>query len=87
MGGLRENQPALFTQLLTLIHCQLFVGNSKARVKVGELEQKVAIAEGQDSITLSVDLPSGPASLQTWIYEGDRKVRGAYYVQIEKRGE
>ena len=59
----------------------------EARVKVGELEQKVAIAEGQDSITLSVDLPSGPASLQTWIYEGDRKVRGAYYVQIEKRGE
>ncbi len=59
----------------------------EARVKVGDREQKVTVAEGQDSITLSIDLPSGPTSLQTWISEGDQKIRGAYFVQIDKSSE
>ena len=59
----------------------------EARVKVGEQEQKVAVEEGQESITLSVDLPLGPTLMQTWINEGDEKVRGAYYVDVEKRSE
>lgn len=28
VGGLRENESVLFTQRLTLIHCQRFLGNS-----------------------------------------------------------
>ena len=28
VGGFRENDSIRFTQLLTLIHCQLFLGNS-----------------------------------------------------------
>ena len=56
---------------------------AEARVKVGELEQKVTVDAGQEEIILSIELPAGPALLQTWITEGE-KVRGAYYVEIEK---
>ena len=57
--------------------------SGKARIKVGEQEQQVSIEEGQDAITMSVDLPAGPALLQTWISEG-KKVRGAYYVDVNQ---
>lgn len=57
--------------------------SGKARIKVGEQEQQVSIEEGQDAITMSIDLPAGPALLQTWISEG-KKVRGAYYVDVNQ---
>ena len=57
--------------------------SGKARIKVGEQEQQVSIEEGQDVITMSIDLPAGPALLQTWISEG-KKVRGAYYVDVNQ---
>ena len=56
----------------------------EARVKVGDLEEKVDVEKGQDAIALSIDLPSGPSRLQTWISEGAGKVRGAYYVEVKK---
>ena len=57
--------------------------SGKARIKVGEQEQQVSIEEDQDAITMSIDLPAGPALLQTWISEG-KKVRGAYYVDVNQ---
>jgi len=55
----------------------------KAKIKVGEREQEVVIEDGQQSISMSIDLPAGPALVQTWISEGE-KVRGAYYVNVSK---
>ena len=62
-------------------------GAGEARVKVGSLEQTVAVTEGQGVITFSVELPEGPALMQTWISEADQDARGAYYVEVEKGSE
>lgn len=57
--------------------------SGEAKIKVGDLEHQVEVEEGQDAITMSLDLPAGPALLQTWISEGE-KVRGAYYVDVNQ---
>ncbi len=63
------------------VTCKFQAG--EARVKVGTVEHSVTVKEGQDAIRMSIELPQGPALLQTWISEGE-KVRGAYYVHISK---
>ena len=55
----------------------------QAKLKFGDMEKEIDIEEGAESMTLSMDLPAGPALFQTWIYEGD-KIRGAYYVDIKR---
>lgn len=56
----------------------------EAKVKVGDLEQKANVDQGQDAITMSLELPAGPTKLQTWIPNGKKKARGAYYVDIKR---
>lgn len=56
----------------------------EAKLKVGDIEQAVDVEQGQSAITLSLDLPAGPTRLQTWVPNGDKKARGAYYVDVKR---
>ena len=58
----------------------------EAKLKVDSLEETIAVEDGQQEISMSVELPAGPALLQTWITEGE-KTRGAYYIDVNKAAE
>jgi arylsulfatase A-like enzyme len=53
-----------------------------ARVKLGEVEALTNIASGSTSVTLQVDLPAGPARLETELRDDGGEGRGAYFVEI-----
>jgi hypothetical protein len=53
----------------------------RARVKNGGAEATVAVPDGAEEVTLTLDLKPGPAMLQTWLVAGDRS-RGAYYTTV-----
>jgi len=56
---------------------------SRARVKIGEVEQTVEVPAGAEEVTLDLELESGPARLQTWLEQEDQS-RGAYYVRVRR---
>ncbi len=56
---------------------------SSAHVKVGEIESVVRIRNDATAVTLSLDLPVGPARLDTsLIDELSGEVRGAFFVEV-----
>lgn len=59
---------------------------TQARVKVGDLEATTAIPANATSVTLALDLPAGPARLDTWLTDtGAGKSRGAFFVEIKRK--
>ncbi|MDI1334552.1 MAG: arylsulfatase [Lacunisphaera sp.] len=55
-----------------------------ARVRVGEREAKTAIPAGATAVTLDLNLPAGPADLQTFLDDkASGQSRGAFYVGVE----
>jgi hypothetical protein len=59
---------------------------SRARIIVGDKEASAAVPAGATSVTLALDLPAGPAKLQTWLAnEAEGKSRGAFFVEIRRR--
>ncbi len=61
-------------------------GIGKARLRVGSVDRTIAIDPAERAAIFEVDLPSGPAELQTWLISADGTERGAYYVYAEKLG-
>jgi len=57
---------------------------ARARVRLGDVEQSVAIAPGDMGATFELDLPRGPAELRTWLVDEDGVERGAYFVYVER---
>jgi len=56
----------------------------KARMKIGDLEAESPIAEGDFKAVLRVDLPAGPAKLETWLESDSGESRGAYFVDVRR---
>ena len=56
---------------------------TKAVLKVGEQEHKKKLKGDETSVTFMLDLPRGPATLQSWLTDKAGVVRGAYFVHIE----
>jgi arylsulfatase B len=57
----------------------------EARVKIGEKEGSVKIAEGATSATIEFELePTEHVQLQTWLTQADGKSRGAYYTTVKR---
>ena len=54
----------------------------KARVRIGESERSADVAPGAVSIAFDLDLPEGPARLQSWITDAKGVTRGAYYASL-----
>jgi hypothetical protein len=57
-----------------------------ARVKLGTLETTAPVRASATSITLTLDLPEGPARLDTTLaHEASGETRGAFFVEITRR--
>lgn len=58
----------------------------QARLVVGGKEATVAVPAGATSVTLTLDLPAGPARMQTWLVDGaSGRSRGAFFVEVRRR--
>jgi hypothetical protein len=55
-----------------------------ARIKIADIDQSKTVKHTDTAATFTVDLPKGPAQLQTWLTTLDNKTRGAYFVEIER---
>ncbi|MGH8021220.1 MAG: arylsulfatase [Opitutaceae bacterium] len=56
----------------------------RARVKVGDVEAAAPIVEGAQEVKLTLDLPAGPARLETWLIDtANEETRGAFFVEFE----
>ena len=59
----------------------------RARVRIGDIEAEAGVSVEDSTVTLSVDLPAGPATLQTWLESDGGRSRGAYFVTVERLGD
>ena len=56
-----------------------------ARLRVGDVEGGAEVSASAPSVTVTLDLPAGPARLQTWLTTGGSKdERGAYFVEVRR---
>ncbi|NLH16763.1 MAG: hypothetical protein GX455_09295, partial [Phycisphaerae bacterium] len=51
--------------------------------RVSEQDKTVEIAEADKAAVFTLDLPEGPARLQTWLIDADGTERGAYFVYVQ----
>ncbi len=64
------------------------IGASKARLRIGETEHVIDLEPESAEAVFELDLPAGPAILQTWLTDAKTgKERGAYYVSASKQKE
>ena len=55
-----------------------------ARIQVGKVSAKQELEAGATHASFQLDLPAGPARLQSWLTLPDGKERGAYFVSIRR---
>jgi len=60
------------------------MGAAQARVRVGDVDATVPVKPEATSATLTLDLKSGPAKLQTWLTKKGRAMRGAFFVEVKR---
>lgn len=60
------------------------MGATTAVLHVGDQKLEKQLSELDRSITFEMQLPAGPAILQSWLSGDDGVVRGAYFVNVEK---
>ncbi len=56
----------------------------EARLKVGQVDRMRAVPHGATDVKYTVELNSGPQSIQTWFTETGGKSRGAFYVEVRR---
>jgi len=58
---------------------------AQARLVVGGREARAVVPAGATGVTLTLDLPAGPAKLQSWLTdEVAGKSRGAFFIEIRR---
>jgi arylsulfatase len=58
---------------------------ARARLKVGSFDRTVPVSATDKLISFTVNLPAGPANLQTWFLDANGKLlTGAYYVEVTR---
>jgi hypothetical protein len=59
---------------------------AKARLKIGDFDQTVAVDTDDKGVAFQLSLKRGPADLETWFYDQDGKeLCGAYFVYVERK--
>ena len=56
----------------------------KARAVIGDVAVEADVPAGATSVKLQMDLPKGPAKMQTWLREANGTERGAFFVYAKK---
>ncbi|MEQ8209741.1 MAG: arylsulfatase [Lacipirellulaceae bacterium] len=60
------------------------MGAAKARLKIDENQWEKGTKPQDTTVSFEIELPEGPALLQTWLTDANEGQRGAYFVTIEK---
>ncbi|PAY16909.1 N-acetylgalactosamine-6-sulfatase [Rhodopirellula sp. SM50] len=60
---------------------------TNAMLKIGKQEIEKQLKGNETSVTFTLDLPKGPATLQTWLTSQAGVVRGAYFVHVERQSK
>ncbi|MCB1226744.1 MAG: sulfatase-like hydrolase/transferase, partial [Verrucomicrobiales bacterium] len=64
------------------------MGANSARLRIGALEESKPVNAEDIFVTFEVDLPAGPAKLETWLTDSaSGKDRGAYHLRAERIGD
>ena len=59
---------------------------TKARLKLGDLDESQPVGESENAVTFTTKLKSGRTRLQTWFYDKDgAELCGAYYVYVTRK--
>ncbi|MDP6545382.1 MAG: arylsulfatase [Phycisphaerae bacterium] len=61
-----------------------FLKVTKARIKLGEVDQAQAVPPGAREVTFKLKLKAGPAKLQTWFMDAKDKSAGAYFLYAKR---
>lgn len=59
-------------------------GIHKARMRIGAIDKTINIDPATHAAIFDLDLPAGPAELQTWLIASDGSERGAYFVYVRR---
>lgn len=65
-------------------HMDKSLESIEARIKVGDQEAQIVVAEDQTAATFEFDIVAGPTTVQTWLVRPDGQERGAYFVYVER---
>jgi hypothetical protein len=58
---------------------------AKARIKVADFEQTVAVRSENRAVSIQVTIARGSVDLQTWFYDRDgNEICGAYFVYVTR---
>ena len=57
---------------------------TQAVLQIGDQKLEMPLSKRDKSVTFEVELPAGPAILQSWLSDDEGTVRGAYFVTVEK---
>ena len=79
-------QPGRYTIRLTRFpdDAPASMGATHAVLRLGDQKLEKQLREDDRSVTFEMQLPAGPAILQSWLSDTDGVVRGAYFVSAEK---
>jgi len=61
-----------------------FLKATKARIKLGEIDQTQKVTAGAKEVTFKLKLKAGPAKLQTWFMDAKDKSAGAYFLYAKR---
>ena len=67
-------------------HLNLPLGAVHARIRVGAIEAEQALDPQEPHASFELNLPKGPASLQSWLQTSEGEVHGAYYAYVNYIG-
>ena len=59
-------------------------GIHKARIRIGAIDKTIDVDPTAHAAVYTIDLPAGPAELQTWLISSDGTERGAYFVYVRR---
>jgi arylsulfatase A-like enzyme len=58
---------------------------TRARIRVGAVEEAAKVSPDATAVTLTLNLAKGPAKLETWLTDEDNgKTRGAFFVEVKR---
>ena len=82
--SLRRWPPEVDQPITVAIDGGKAIAATTARLRVGKVDVTRPISPGATAVTFRINLPAGPAQLQTWLTDAATgQSRGAYYVSVK----
>ena len=58
----------------------------RAKMRIAGLEKECPVEPGSKGVVFELDLPAGPTTLETWLYDEKDEAGGAYFTEVEWLG-